>query len=147
MNIVELINDSWGWKDIIAEEILKINDFGNILFRSTEGFFYRICPEELYLEKVANDTQEFSILLENREFIEDWNMDNLVVLAKKKFGNLKEGEFFCLKYPAVIGGEYNFDNLGKISLTGLISFSGDVSNQIKDVKDGEKVELKIINTP
>ena len=33
----------------------------------------------MYLEKVANDTQEFSILLENREFIEDWNMDNLVV--------------------------------------------------------------------
>ena len=45
--------------------------------------------------------------------------------------------------PAVIGGEYEISNIGKISFTELISFSEDLGFQIKDLKDGQKVKLNI----
>ena len=49
----------------------------------------------------------------------------------------------CLKMSAVIGGEYEKSNLGKISFSELIAFSGDLGFQIKDLKDGQKIKLNI----
>ncbi|MFH4968759.1 hypothetical protein V8G61_11205 [Gaetbulibacter sp. M240] len=48
--------------------------------------------------------------------------------------------------PAVIGGEYKISNIGKISFSELISFSGDLGFQIKDLKVGQKVKLNIKKT-
>lgn len=72
-------------------------------------------------------------------------MRNLVEIAKSQVGNLGENQKYCLKIPAVISGEYGKSNLGKISFRELISFSGNLGFQIKDVKDGEKIKLTIRN--
>jgi hypothetical protein len=47
--------------------------------------------------------------------------------------------------PAVIGGKYEGSNIGKINFSELIAFSGDLGFQIKDLKDGQKIKLKIKN--
>jgi hypothetical protein len=46
---------------------------------------------------------------------------------------------------AVIGGEYEKSNLGKINFSELIAYSGNLGFQIKDVKDGQKIKLSIEN--
>jgi hypothetical protein len=47
--------------------------------------------------------------------------------------------------PTIIGGEYEKSNIGKISFPELILFSGDLGFQMKDLKKGQKIKLKIIN--
>lgn len=142
--IVE-INKAWNWKGFNAVEIVRTNDFGNVIFKTDKSEYWRICPEEISCEKIAESESEFNKISSDSEFIEDWEMTNLVKIAKSEFGELKENEKYCLKMPAVIGGEYEKSNLGKISFAELIAFSGDLGFQIKDLKNGQKIKLNIKN--
>jgi hypothetical protein len=139
------INKAWNWKGFNATEIIRTNDFGNVIFKTDKSEYWRICPEETSCEKIAESESEFDRLLTDSEFIEDWEMTNLVEFAKSELGVLEENQKYCLKMPAVIGGKYEKDNLGKISFTELISFSGNLGFQIKDLKDGQKIKLNIKN--
>ena len=47
--------------------------------------------------------------------------------------------------PSVAGGVYDESNIGAISLEKLIAFSGDMAFLIKDLEDGQKVRIKIID--
>ena len=105
--------------------------------------FWRICPEELSCDRIAASADEYAELLRDEEFDVDWRMEALVDTAAEKLGPLAEGRCYCLKLPAVLGGAYDAANLGTNSLFELISFSGDMAEQIKDVPDGEAVTIKI----
>lgn len=72
-------------------------------------------------------------------------MAKLVAEAKAKLGEPEEGRCFCLRIPAVLGGEYSIDNIGQISLAELIGFSGNVAQQIERLPDGTPTELKFID--
>ncbi len=135
------INKAWNWKGFNATEIIRTNEFGNVIFKTDKNEYWRICPEEISCEMIAKTESELENIYSNSEFIEDWKMTNLVNAAKLELGELKENEKFCLKMAAVIGGKYEKDNLGKISFSELIAFSGDLGFQIKDLKDGQKIEL------
>lgn len=139
------INKAWNWKGFNATEIVRTNDFGNVIFKTDKNEFWRICPEETSCEKIAKTEMEFELISTDSEFIEDWEMTNLVKIAKSELGELKENEKYCLKMSAVIGGEYDKSNLGKISFEELIAFSGDLGFQIKNLKDGQKIKLNIKN--
>lgn len=141
--IIDTIKKSWSWTNQIPKEILDVNDFGNIIFQSEEGKICRICPEELNFSIIANDLNEYEILKKDEGFITDWEMKTLVGFSKEYIGKLKENEKFCLKLAGVLGGNYEAENLGKISFIELIFFSGDLAKQIKDLPDGAKFELKI----
>lgn len=143
--MINKINKYWNWKGFNAIEIVQTNDFGNVIFTTDTGEYWRICPEEVRCEKVAESKSEFDKLLINPEFVEDWEMTNLVEIAKSGLGELMENQKYCLKIPAVIGGEYEKSNIGKISFTELISFTGDLGFQISELKDGQKIELNITN--
>lgn len=139
--MIDEINKAWNWKGFNATEIIRTNDFGNVIIKTETNEFWRICPEEISCEKIAKNESELKRVFSNLEFIEDWEMTNLVNMAKSELGELAGNQKFCLKMPAVIGGEYEKSNLGKISFAELISFSGDLGYQIKDLKDGQKIRL------
>ena len=144
-NIIKKVNLAWNWTEFTAVKILMINKFGNIIFQTSNNEYCRICPEELSCEVIANSELEYIQLCNDSEFEADWNMDNLIRIAKQELGELGENQKYCLKIPAIIGGKYSKENLGKISFDELISFSGDLAFQIKDLEDGQEIELKIKN--
>ena len=139
------INKAWNWKGFNATEIIRTNEFGNVIFKTDKNEYWRICPEEISCEKIAESESEFNKISSDSEFIEDWEMTNLVNIAKLELGELKENEKYCLKMSPVIGGKYEKSNLGKISFAELIAFSGDLGFQTKDLKDGQKIKLNIKN--
>lgn len=139
------INKAWNWKGFNATKIIQTNDFGNVIFKTDENEYWRICPEETSCDKIAKTVLEFERISTDPDFIEDWEMTNLVTIAKSELGELAENQKYCLKMPAVIGGKYDKSNIGKISFAELISFSGDLGFQIKDLKDGQKIKLNIKN--
>jgi len=145
--MIEHLNKSWNWIGVNAEEIIQTNDFGNIIFKTNKGDYWRICPEELSCGKIANDESELNQRMNDKEFIEDWKMERLVNLAKSEFGELAETEKYCFIIPAVIGGAYSKENLGKINFKELIASSGDLAFQIKDLPNGQEVILRVINAP
>lgn len=141
--IIININENWSWTGLIASNILKINNFGNIIVQDTKGTIWRIIPEDLSCLIISENIIDFEIIKKTEEFSIDWEMENLIELASSKFGLLSNNEKYCLKIPSILGGTYTHDNLGKISFSELISASGNLARQIKDMPDGTEVKLLV----
>ena len=144
MNIVEVIRESWGWIGIDPVEIVGENDFGNLIIRDANGKYWRLCPEDVYCEVVAENRKELDALSTDQEFLEDWNMQLLVEQATEKLGALEDGRKFHLAIPGVLGGEYGIANIRTVPLIEQIRFSGDVGKQIQELPDGTQIELQVI---
>jgi hypothetical protein len=143
--MIDKLNKSWNWKGFNAIEVLHENDFGNIIFKTEKSGFWRLCPEEISCLKIANTENELNALLDDAEYKEDWQMTRLVSIAKEELGELEENMKYCLKMPAVLGGEYDVSNIGKINFQELVSLSGNLGFQIKDIKDGQEIRFDITN--
>ena len=145
MELIAIVEDAWGWTGLKPDQVVGDNDFGNLMIKDESGRYWRLCPEDPYCKVIANSKAELDQLSQNQEFLHDWSMTELVQQARERFGPLRPGFKYCLKIPGTLGGEYGGDNLATISLTGLVSASGHIAQQIKDLPDGAQVKLSIID--
>ncbi|MCY4335104.1 MAG: DUF1851 domain-containing protein [Litoreibacter sp.] len=145
LDVLGKINKHWGWTGLKGIEIVERNEFGNLIVLGEDWAYWRICPEELTCEIVAENRSDYLQLVESEEFQTDWNMTNLVQLARKHLGNLKKGWTFYLVVPATFGGHYDEANIRSVPLEELIGHSGDWALAIKDLPDGAQVELRVID--
>ena len=141
--MLSVINNAWGWIGLEATELVASNPFGNVIVRDATGEYWRICPEELSCEVIARTSEEYEQLQNDIDFRTDWSMGAFLETATSKFGALPADRCYCLKLPAVFGGEYAAENLGTITRTELVAFAGDMAKQTKDVPDGGKIILKV----
>lgn len=141
---LDTVREAWSWKGFEPVAVVAENDFGNVIFEDSDGGFWRICPEECSCERVAADKLELETLLAQPEFLEDWNMHNVVADARDACGPLTNGKKYSLKMPACFGGSYAAENYAIVPFGELISFSGSLAFQAKEMPDGTQVELKII---
>jgi len=144
MSILEAIREAWGWTGIDPDEVVGENDFGNLIVKDKEGKYWRICPEDVYCQVVAENREELDALSTNQEFLADWYMRPLVAQAKEKLGALAPGRKYHLVIPGVLGGEYNPDNMQTVPLIEQIRFAGDLGEQIKALPEGAQVQLRVI---
>ena len=144
MSIIEEIASAWGWAGIQPEEVVGENDFGNLIVKDVAGKYWRICPEDVYCEVIANNRDELDALSTNQEFLADWYMHTLVEQAEEKLGPLGEGRKYHFVIPGVLGGEYGAGNFQTVPLVAQVRFSGDLGKQIKELPDGAQVKLKVI---
>ena len=144
MELIAIVKEAWGWTGLEPDQIVGNNDFGNLMVKDQSGRYWRICPEDLYCKIVAQSREELDRLSQDQEFLRDWHMSGLVQQAREHLGPLRPGFKYCLKIPGALGGEYGGDNLATISLSGLISASGDIAQQIEGLPDGAQVKLSIV---
>ena len=142
--IVE-VNKAWNWKGFNATEIIRTNDFGNVIFKTDKNEFWRICPEEVTCEKIAKNQANYDKLLTDSEFTEDWEMVNIIESAKSVVGELKSDEKYCLKMPTIVSGKYEDSNYGKVPFKELILFSRSLAKQTENLKDGQKIKFEFKN--
>ena len=140
--LINAIQKAWGWQDFQAMEVITTNAFGNVIFKDSQGQFWRLMPEELECEMLAQDSVQYDALLQGEEFHLDWSMEALVQAAFQSVGSLDDGQCYCLKVPGTLGGDYAPPNLGKISILEAISNSGNLALQIKDLPDGAKIVIQ-----
>ena len=145
MSIIQEIKESWGWVGIEPSEVVGENDFGNLIIKDVAGKYWRLCPEDLYCEIVADSREELDKLSNSQEFLEDWYMQVLVDQAKERLGLLPEGRKYCLVTPSPLGGEYSISNIKTAPLLEMVRFSGDIAHQIKDLPDGAQIKLKVVD--
>ena len=144
-DLLDVIEDSWSFTPLQARAIIDTNAFGNVLVAGDDGRYWRICPEELSCEPIAASEEELERLRSSPEFKADWEMERLAELGNSLFGRPPAGRCFCLKIPAVLGGAYDASNLATITILELLAASGEIASQIKDLPDGAKVRLKIVD--
>lgn len=145
MSIIREIKESWGWVGIDPVQVIGENDFGNLMIEDSEGKYWRLCPEDVYCQVVANTREELDQLSTDQEFLEDWHMQVLVQQAEEHLGPLREGEKYCLVTPGALGGEYAISNIKTAPLIEIVRFSGHVAQQIQDLPDGAQVQIKVVD--
>lgn len=145
MELIAIVEQAWGWTGLQPDQIVGSNDFGNLMIKDLAGSYWRLCPEDLYCKVVASSRTDLDRLSHDQEFLQDWYMTGLVEQARERLGVLQPGFKYCLKIPGALGGEYGGDNLATISLSELISASGDIARQIKDLPDGAQIRLSIVD--
>lgn len=145
MSIIREIKESWGWVGIDPVQVISENDFGNLMIEDSEGKYWRLCPEDVYCQVVANTRAELDQLSTDQEFLEDWHMQVLVQQAEEHLGPLREGEKYCLVTPGALGGEYAISNIKTAPLIEIARFSGHVAQQIQDLPDGAQVQIKVVD--
>lgn len=131
MSTIDEINEAWGWVGLSAVEVLGENDFGKLIIEDDEGRYWRLCPQTLCCHPVAQDREALDALSYNQEFLQDWYMTEMVLLARETLGPLASGRKYCMKVPGILGGDYDGDNLATAPLLALIRFSGDVAHHIE----------------
>jgi len=145
MELISVVKEAWGWTGLEPDRIVGDNDFGNLMIKDRSGVYWLLCPEDLSCEVIARSRAELDQLSQDREFLRDWYMRDLVAAARDRLGPLRPGFKYCLRIPGVLGGEYGGDNLGTISLSELISASGYIAQQIEDLPDGAQVKLSVVD--
>ena len=145
MSIIQEIKESWGWVGIDPIEVIGENDFGNLLIKDTFGSYWRMCPEDVYCELIANNQEELDALSISQEFLEDWYMQTLVEQANENLGPLTNDQKYCFVTPGILSGEFTISNIKTASLLELIRFSGHLAKQIKGLPDGAQIQLKVVD--
>ena len=143
MTLLDTIADAWGWTGLQPQAVVDCNAFGNLIVRDTDDRYWRICPEELSCDRVAEDADAYAGLAADADFAQDWAMAALRDVAIRVVGPLTEGRCYCLRIPAALGGDYAASNLASISVEELVAFAGDVARQIEHLPDGATVRLQI----
>ena len=133
--LIQIVEAAWGWTGLAPRLIVGSNDFGNLMIEDREGRYWRLCPEDLRCEVVAEDRPTLDSLAADQDFLLDWSMTRLVEQARASNGPLKEGHVYCLRVPGVLGGEYGGSNLAMISIDELIAASGSMARQIVHLPD------------
>ncbi len=141
-NILAAVETSWGWAFPKVDQILAVNGMGNVFLKTVDGNHWRICPEELSVSLVADNDAEATAVFESKDFKADWQLQGMIKQAEKHFGTLSQGQCYGMEEPAVIGGEYELHNLFVADVVEYLIYTGKLAEQIKDVPDGEMVDLE-----
>lgn len=143
MELLTSISESWGWIGIKPMQVVGDNSFGNLIIKDDAGLYWRLCPEDLYCEVVANSRAELDALSRDREFLRDWYMTRLEEAAKEQLGPLRPGYKYCLKIPGVLGGGYDSSNLASLPLTEIVAVSGHMAREVRNLSDGAQIRLRV----
>lgn len=141
----DIIQKEWGWLGFEVDQVMAVNAFGNVLFRSLDGQYWRICPEDLLCEPIARDDANYRLVLQDADFQADWNMERLVEMARDTIGDLHEGYSYCLKLWTPLGGGYAVDNIAQAPTDQVMASAGHVAFHIKDVPNGGQIQLKVVD--
>ena len=106
MITVEEINEAWGWVGLNAVEVLGENAFGNLIIRHDDGMYWRLSPDDLCCEPVAENRAALDALSYNQAFF--------VCVVHARAGApgrihartaRARGEALPARFPSALGGD------------------------------------------
>ncbi len=142
--VLEVLRETWAWILNDPTQVLMVNAFGNVLVTCHDGTLWRVIPEELTARKIRDD-RNYVATFEDAEFREDWQFEGVTAAAREALGPLSEGQCYAFKTWPIMGGPFVPDNMYIATMTEWLGVSGEVGRQIKDLPNGAKITLDIID--
>jgi hypothetical protein len=139
----EDILSCWTWKTADMKTVTAISVLGDLFFVGEDNAIYWLQTDGGELTKVAEDLKEFEQFLRDEEKVDEWFLPHLVEQLIKAGKTLKGNEVYSFKKLPVLGGEYSVHNIEPTDMGVHFAFTGQISEQIKDLPDGTKVNIKI----
>lgn len=141
--LLDAIRAAWAWRAFSPVELIELNAFGNAIVAASGGDIWRVCPELLTLERIAEDRAALQRLRLDPDFEFDWRMERLVEQAQATLGPLPRGRCYYFVVPPALGGSLDADNMQSIPLLELHALVGDIARQIDGLPDGAQIQLVV----
>ncbi|MBJ2220656.1 T6SS immunity protein Tdi1 domain-containing protein [Pseudomonas sp. MF7453] len=145
MEMIQAIRESWGWVGIDPIEVVGLTAFGNLMIKDGQARYWRLCPEALSCEIIAQTREALDEVSKDQAFLRDWYLQPMVEQAEKVLGRLAPGKVYHFVISPVLGGEYDMGNVRCIDHVEQIRFCGALALEIKELPDGAKVRLNVVD--
>lgn len=142
--LLDILRRGWTWALDDPTQVLMVNAFGNVLVTCHDGTLWRVIPEELTARKIRDD-KNYLAAFEDEQFREDWFFEGVADAAEAALGPLGEGRCYAFTTWPIMGGPFTPDNMYVATTTEWLGVSGEVGRQIKDLPNGAKITLDIID--
>jgi hypothetical protein len=139
---IEDILSCWQWLVADMKAVAVMSRLGDLFLVGKDDSIYWLQTDNGGLTKVADDLQQFEQYLNDEDKVDNWFLPLLVEKLIKAGKTLKENEVYSYKKSPVIGGEYSEDNIEATDMSVHFTFTGEICQQIKDLPDGTKVNIK-----
>jgi hypothetical protein len=140
----ELVED-WRW--LVGDQRLPIllTALGDAFLQDvSDGSVHRLAVGPGTTDQVAASLEEFSALLDDREFVVE-NFAPRIVVELRGLGHaLAPGQVYGYKVPPVLGGKYSTENLEPTDMRIHFSLLGQTHRQLQNVPEGTPItDIKI----
>lgn len=139
----ENLLESWNWLIGNDKEPILISSIGDVFLQDKTGICYWLNVGEGIIEKIAESPSEFKSKLKDKEIVEEWFLVELVAEIKKTGMELIKNNLYGYKTIPILGGEYKPENFELTDIEVHFELSGIIHQQIKDLPDGTKINIKI----
>jgi len=143
--LVDDVRDYWSFTGILPQRIMAVSPFGHLIVRDHERRFWYLDPELRTLEMVADDEAALVHYMEQPDVREIWEAAALVEQASALLGPPPPGRCFSLKPMALLAGDYASKDFWHPTVSELIRFSGSVAEQTRDLPEGAKYQIKVVD--
>ena len=135
----------WNWLLPSEFTVWLMNRFGDLFIVLDDGAVHMLDVGGGSLEHVATSRDDFIDKIDKEDNAANWLMiplvDRLVAAGK----TLSPGRCYSYVIPPVLGGSYELNNIITLSIVEHYGVYGSFHRQIKDLPDGTRVKLKVIN--
>ncbi len=139
------ITENWTWLIGTDKTPIMVSAIGDMFLQADNKNIYWLDVGGGELKLVAERNQDFEEKLKNIEQVNEWFMINLTTDLRLSDKKLNEGQLYSYKKLPIMGGEYTVDNFAPLDIVEHFRYTGDIHKQIKDLPDGTKVEIKIVD--
>jgi len=139
---LQVLVKDWHWLiEFDRLKLLAISPFGDLLLQDDTGALSLLDINLGKIEEATSDETDPALLFSDA-------FDDRLASSYRSAGLLlSPGQCYGYKRQCVLGGLYDVANVYIANQEEYINFMGDFHRQIKDIPDGTKVTLKVINVP
>jgi hypothetical protein len=142
MNLVDVINKSWGWAGFKAQRVRAQSPMGHLLISDADEQFFYLDTDGMSVIALG-DQAAAQAHLDTDEAKELWFGGELLAKGLELLGEPEDGSVITLKPLAMLQGDYAPENLCIMPLEELIRFSGESAKQLKDLPEGTHFSVEI----
>lgn len=124
------------------QAVITVSLLGDIFLMGNDSKIYWLQTDTGEMTQIAESYEQYQDFLNKDENIENWFAQALVEKLITEGKVLKENEVYSYKKIPVLGGSYSVENITPTDISVHFAFSGQICEQIKDLPDGTRVNIK-----
>lgn len=137
----------WTWLVPNTLTVWLMNRFGDLVIVTDDEKIHFLDLGGGTLVQIADSRDDFRDRIDEGDNANQWLMIPLIDKLVAANINLGKGQCYGYKVPPVLGGDYTVENTCVLPIPEQYGICASIHQQIKDVPDGTKVEIKIVNGP
>ena len=138
---------SWSWLVPPEFTLWLVNRFGDMFLVLADGTVHMLDVGAGTLTKVAESRDDFCTKIDEGNNANQWLMIPLVDKLVSAGILLQPGQCYGFTIPPVLGGDYGVENCHPVPVWEYLGAYGSIHEQLRDVPDGSKVVLEVVNKP